>query len=60
MWLPLEPTASPLSMHGEVRSRNFPIYVLNDSHKTLQARAKVIQVSFFYDLLMLFISYGSM
>lgn len=43
MWLPLDPSTSSLSAHGEVRSRNFPIYVLNDSHKTLQMRAKVVK-----------------
>ncbi|KAM3962874.1 uncharacterized protein ACR2FA_002969 [Aphomia sociella] len=43
MWLPLDATNSPLSAHGEVRARNFPIYVLNDSHKTLQMRAKVVK-----------------
>lgn len=44
MWLPLDASTSPLNAHGEVRTRNFPIYVLNDSHKTLHARAKVIKV----------------
>ncbi|VVC92839.1 unnamed protein product [Leptidea sinapis] len=43
MWLPLDASTSPLSAHGEVRPRNFPIYVLNDSHKTLQMRAKVVK-----------------
>lgn len=43
MWLPTETAASPLSEHGEVRPRHFKILVLNDSHKTLRARAKVIQ-----------------
>ncbi|XP_063361349.1 uncharacterized protein LOC134650318 [Cydia amplana] len=43
MWLPLDAATSPLSAHGEVRPRNFPIYVLNDSHKTLQMRAKVVK-----------------
>ncbi|XP_039748598.1 uncharacterized protein LOC120625599 isoform X2 [Pararge aegeria] len=43
MWLPLDTTNSPLAAHGEVRPRNFPIYVLNDSHKTLQMRAKVVK-----------------
>ncbi|XP_026751515.1 uncharacterized protein LOC113511970 isoform X2 [Galleria mellonella] len=43
MWLPLDATNSPLAAHGEVRARNFPIYVLNDSHKTLQMRAKVVK-----------------
>lgn len=47
MWLPLDATNSPLTAHGEVRTRNFPIYVLNDSHKTLQMRAKVVKV--YYD-----------
>ncbi|XP_072386765.1 uncharacterized protein [Diabrotica undecimpunctata] len=44
MWIPLEENApnSPLSAHGEVRPRFFNILVLNDSHKTLVARAKVI------------------
>ncbi|KPI97951.1 Helicase ARIP4 [Papilio xuthus] len=43
MWLPLDASHSPLAAHGEVRPRNFPIYVLNDSHKTLQMRAKVVK-----------------
>ncbi|XP_041975936.1 uncharacterized protein LOC121730827 [Aricia agestis] len=43
MWLPVDATNSPLAAHGEVRPRNFPIYVLNDSHKTLQMRAKVVK-----------------
>ncbi|XP_068630866.1 uncharacterized protein [Battus philenor] len=43
MWLPLDAVNSPLSAHGDVRPRNFPIYVLNDSHKTLQMRAKVVK-----------------
>ncbi|KAJ2946914.1 hypothetical protein O0L34_g16255 [Tuta absoluta] len=43
MWLPVDASASPLAAHGEVRTRNFPIYVLNDSHKTLQMRAKVVK-----------------
>lgn len=44
MWLPTEETVgnSQLLAHGEVRPRNFGLYVLNDSHKTLVARAKVI------------------
>lgn len=44
MWLPTEENApaSPLNAHGEVRPRNFNLHVLNDSHKTLTARAKVI------------------
>ncbi|XP_047986363.1 helicase ARIP4-like [Leguminivora glycinivorella] len=43
MWLPTDAATSPLAAHGEVRPRNFPIYVLNDSHKTLQMRAKVVK-----------------
>ncbi|CAH0749771.1 unnamed protein product [Diatraea saccharalis] len=43
MWLPLDATNSPLAAHGEVRPRHFQIYVLNDSHKTLQMRAKVVK-----------------
>ncbi|XP_059062187.1 uncharacterized protein LOC131855000 [Achroia grisella] len=43
MWLPVDAANSPLAAHGEVQSRNFPIYVLNDSHKTLQMRAKVVK-----------------
>lgn len=43
MWLPVDASTSPLAAHGEVRPRNFPIYVLNDSHKTLQMRAKVVK-----------------
>lgn len=44
MWVPTEENApnSPLHAHGEVRPRNFNLHVLNDSHKTLVARAKVI------------------
>lgn len=44
MWLPTEEAAagSPLNAHGEVRPRTFNLHVLNDSHKTLTARAKVI------------------
>lgn len=44
MWLPKNENigSSPLTVHGEVRSRNFNLYVLNDSHKTLTARHKVI------------------
>lgn len=45
MWLPTDATNSPLLAHGEVRPRNFNIHVLNDSHKSLAARAKIIQVS---------------
>lgn len=45
MWLPTEEAAaaSPLQVHGEVRPRTFNLHVLNDSHKTLVARAKVIR-----------------
>lgn len=44
MWLPKSENValSPLTVHGEVRARNFNLYVLNDSHKTLTARHKVI------------------
>lgn len=44
MWLPTEENAanSSLQAHGEVRPRNFNLHVLNDSHKTLTARSKVI------------------
>nr|XP_023016446.1 uncharacterized protein LOC111505806 [Leptinotarsa decemlineata] len=44
MWLPKAEVAanSPLNADGEVRPRNFELLVLNDSHKTLVARAKVI------------------
>ncbi|XP_058066103.1 uncharacterized protein LOC131215727 [Anopheles bellator] len=41
-WLPDDATNSPLRNHGEVRSRNFRIHILNDSHKTLKSRAKVV------------------
>lgn len=45
MWLPTEEAMpnSPLTAHGEVRPRNFNLHVLNDSHKTLAARHKVIR-----------------
>lgn len=45
MWLPTEEnvSSSPLLAHGEVRPRTFNLHVLNDSHKTLMARAKVIR-----------------
>lgn len=33
---------SPLNANGEVRPRNFHLLVLNDSHKSLVARQKVI------------------
>lgn len=44
MWLPLPEDAdkSPLNAGGEVRPRHFKIFVLNDSHKTLSARAKTV------------------
>lgn len=44
MWLPTEDASSnsPLKNHGEIRARHFNLHVLNDSHKTLTARAKVI------------------
>lgn len=42
MWLPDYPTNSPLIYQGEVRPRNFQLYVLNDTQKSLQARSKVI------------------
>lgn len=42
MWMPDDPSATPLALQGEVRPRTFGIYVLNDSHKTLKARAKVV------------------
>lgn len=44
MWLPLPENAekSPLNEGGEVRPRHFNIFVLNDSQKTLTARAKTV------------------
>lgn len=42
MWLPDDPEKSPLKEQGEVRPRNFKLFVLNDTHKTLNARSKVI------------------
>lgn len=42
MWLPESDENCPLKIHGEVRTRNFKLHVLNDSHKTLKARAKVV------------------
>lgn len=43
MWLPPEEVInSPLHSTGEVRPRNFKVYVLNDTHKSLQARCKLI------------------
>lgn len=41
-WLPEDAEKSPLNNHGEVRPRNFKIFILNDSHKTLKSRAKVV------------------
>ncbi|KAJ1527125.1 hypothetical protein ONE63_008659 [Megalurothrips usitatus] len=43
MWMPDDPLATPLAAQGEVRPRTFNIHVLNDSHKTLKARAKVVE-----------------
>ncbi|KAL1116799.1 hypothetical protein AAG570_005269 [Ranatra chinensis] len=43
MWLPTDPSSSPLSLTGEVRPRNFGLFVLNDLHKTISARARVVQ-----------------
>lgn len=45
MWVPTEENvnASPLMAHGEVRPRNFNLHVLNDSHKSIIGRAKVIR-----------------
>lgn len=44
MWIPApeDVDKNPLTAHGEVRPRNFNIHVLNDSQKTLSARAKVV------------------
>lgn len=42
MWLPDDPEKSGLKSSGEVRPRNFNLYVLNDMHKTLNARSKVV------------------
>ncbi|KAF0296317.1 Helicase ARIP4 [Amphibalanus amphitrite] len=41
-WLPDANTYTPLAQGGEVRPRHFAVSMLNDSHRTLQARAKVI------------------
>ena len=41
-WLPEDADNSPLRNHGEVRPRNFRIHILNDSHKTLKSRSKVV------------------
>lgn len=51
MWLPTDPESSPFKEHGEVSTRHFPIFVLNDNQKTLSARAKVIvdETMHFYD-----------
>lgn len=43
MWLPVDPTTSPLKEQGEVLPRQFPLLVLNDNQKTLSARANVCQ-----------------
>ncbi|CAG0907173.1 unnamed protein product [Cyprideis torosa] len=40
-WLPADGEHSILAMEGEVRPRQFPLHVFNDSHKTLFARHKV-------------------
>lgn len=42
MWLPEDPDSSPLKAQGEVRPRNFKLFVLNDTHKTLNARSKIV------------------
>lgn len=42
MWLPEDPENSPLKAQGEVRPRNFKLFVLNDTHKTLNARSKIV------------------
>lgn len=45
MWLPEEAdklTSRAAATGCEVRSRNFNLFVLNDTHKTLHARAKVV------------------
>lgn len=44
LWLPTDPSASPLAVHGEVRPRHFGIFVLNDMHKTIAARAKASNI----------------
>ncbi|XP_053675659.1 uncharacterized protein LOC128725911 [Anopheles nili] len=41
-WLPEDSENSPLRNHGEVRPRHFRIHILNDSHKTLKSRSKVV------------------
>lgn len=42
MWLPEDVENSPLKAQGEVRPRNFKLFVLNDTHKTLNARSKIV------------------
>merc|ERR1719495_2633193 len=44
-WLPAEGESTPLasSLKSSVKSRNFPIHLLNDSLKSLQQRAAVIE-----------------
>lgn len=42
MWLPEDPETSPLKAQGEVRPRDFKLFVLNDTHKTLNARSKIV------------------
>lgn len=42
MWVPEDPDSSPLKAQGEVRARNFKLFVLNDTHKTLNARSKIV------------------
>lgn len=42
MWLPEDPDSTPLKAQGEVRPRNFKLFVLNDTHKTLNARSKIV------------------
>ena len=41
-WVPARARDSALSRTGDVRPRNFGIYVLNDTLKSLDQRAKVI------------------
>lgn len=44
MWIPTKENLenNPLREQGEVRPRNFKIFVINDSYKTLKSRAKVV------------------
>ncbi|XP_014250667.1 uncharacterized protein LOC106667310 isoform X2 [Cimex lectularius] len=42
IWLPMDATNSPLAAQGEVRTRDFRIFVLNDFHKTIVSRSKVV------------------